>query len=83
MMQMAHHIGKIGIKMNSKIKELKSLLSEWLSAGEEMLSNGCVLSGHKFWDYGMCSICGEYEDSAMIQRGYSYKDEQIKGRDNV
>ncbi len=75
MTKKAYHIGRSG-KMIKKIKE-------WLSAGEEMLSNGCVLSGHKFWDYGMCSICGEYEDSAMIQRGYSYKDEQIKGRDNV
>ena len=57
---------------------------KWLFGDkEEMLSNGCLSSGHKFWDYGMCSICGEYQDSSMIQRGYSYKDQQIKGRDNV
>lgn len=26
----------------------------------DMLSNGCVSTGHKFSNYGMCTICGEY-----------------------
>ena len=74
MMKMEYHIGRSG-KMIKKIKE-------WFKA-EDMLPNGCLPSGHKFAPHGMCLICGEYEDSSMIQRGYSYKDEQIKGRDNV
>ena len=27
-----------------------------------MLPNGCVPSGHKFSDYSMCLVCGEYKD---------------------
>ncbi len=27
---------------------------------EEILSNGCVPSGHRFSSYGMCTICGGY-----------------------
>ena len=27
-----------------------------------MLSNGCIPSGHRFSDYNMCLICGEYKD---------------------
>jgi hypothetical protein len=27
----------------------------------EMLSNGCLPSGHNFSSYGMCKICGHYE----------------------
>ena len=28
---------------------------------EEMLPNGCLPSGHKFSDFGMCTICGEHK----------------------
>jgi hypothetical protein len=34
---------------------------KWLTDTQEMLPNGCVPSGHRYWDYGMCKICGEYE----------------------
>jgi len=34
---------------------------EYFKAGEGMLSNGCIPSGHKFSPYHMCTICGEYK----------------------
>jgi hypothetical protein len=35
-------------------------LKDYFSAGEDLLPNGCVPSGHKFSSYNMCTVCGEY-----------------------
>jgi hypothetical protein len=41
--------------------KMLSWLKEYFKAGEDMLPNGCVPSGHKFSPYHMCVICGEYK----------------------
>lgn len=41
----------------------------------EMLSNGCLPTGHKYAAYGMCTICGGYEEWIELDR--SYKDIRI------
>ena len=41
----------------------------------EMLSNGCLPTGHKFAAHGMCTICGGYEEWIELDR--SYKDIRI------
>jgi hypothetical protein len=46
-----------------EIQKIVKKIKEWFSAGEEALSNGCLPSGHKFSDYGMCLICGGYQNS--------------------
>lgn len=33
-----------------------------------MLPNGCLPSGHKYASYGMCTICGEYEEWIELDR---------------
>ena len=58
MMKMEYHIGRSG-KMINKIKE-------WFSSGEDLLPNGCIPSGHRFSDYGMCTICGEHKNPPQL-----------------
>jgi hypothetical protein len=47
-----------------------------------MLPTGCIPSGHKFSDYDMCLVCGEYKDKnsnlklewVEVLKGLKYKD---------
>jgi len=58
MMKMEYHIGRNG-KMIKKIKE-------YFSAGQDLLPNGCLPKGHKFSDFGMCTICGEHQSPPQL-----------------
>ncbi len=58
MMKTALLTGKSG-KMIKKIKE-------YFSAGQDLLPNGCLPKGHKFSDFGMCTICGEHQSPPQI-----------------
>ena len=44
------------------IKKIK----EYFSAGQDLLPNGCLPKGHKFSDFGMCTICGEHQSPPQL-----------------